>query len=495
MEETGDATAAAMPRTEEQARRWNGLSTEQNDFVARILEDCRSLEEQVEEEEQRFQMTRTLGDQDPEDEMERQMRRIKEDREIQEAEEEVATYKAASPAPARESWSTHFSHVPAASDGSECSSSSESRIEGPQGSPFVLVLLDGTKAPFFRGALGQGFVGGKDVAVRLRWEIEKDLKEHPVHDEEGEGGHISALKPTVVAFVLVDPQVLLPRLQRQRVVSSADTFDAFIRGFQTFPEHNVVQTADGVVGTLADLLLNFGHASNLKRVYLGGVGYARMCNTTPELGSSNISFYVDVGPKMVLINCSETLEEHEELHKSGWRVVDFKGLFDVDLAKAPSFVGSQGSAASTASSLQSSGTNTLISTRAERYRSFTKPGSKHVFAPSKRILQQGESFLTPPESGVSLTTPETRQIPKSFAFSCVWHYVSAEGCKQAPCDRSHKYDLTSAGLQALREEVSTVRCKEKLRTGQCNWRKYHGTPCMFRHDFVVPSGNGKGKRR
>ncbi|CDR47928.1 RHTO0S15e03818g2_1 [Rhodotorula toruloides] len=429
-----------MPRTEEQARRWNGLSTEQNDFVARILEDCRSLEEQVEEEEQRFQMTRTLGDQDPEDEMERQMRRIKEDREIQEAEEEVATYKAIvaelrhAAAPA-----THFSHVPAASDGSECSSSSESRIEGPQGSPFVLVLLDGTKAPFFRGALGQGFVGGKDVAVRLRWEIEKDLKEHPVHDEEGEGGHISALKPTVVAFVLVDPQVLLPRLQRQRVVSSADTFDAFIRGFQTFPEHNVVQTADGVVGTLADLLLNFGHASNLKRVYLGGVGYARMCNTTPELGSSNISFYVDVGPKMVLINCSETLEEHEELHKSGWRVVDFKGLFDVDLAKAPSFVGSQGSAASTASSLQSSGTNTLISTRAERYRSFTKPGSKHVFAPSKRILQQD---------------PEI----------CVWHYVSAEGCKQAPCDRSHKYDLTSAGLQALREEVSTVRCKRFRRS-------------------------------
>lgn len=199
-----------------------------------------------------------------------------------------------------------------------------------------------------------------------------------------------------------------------------------------------IRLADGVVGTLADLLLNFGHASNLKRVYLGGVGYARMCNTTPELGSSNISFYVDVGPKMVLcvghlkssfatltvsfsgrINCSETLEEHEELHKSGWRVVDFKGLFDVDLAKAPSFVGSQGSAASTASSLQSSGTNTLISTRAERYRSFTKPGSKHVFAPSKRILQQGESFLTPPESGVSLTTPETRQIPKCWLDSSV----------------------------------------------------------------------------
>ncbi|BGO97841.1 hypothetical protein NBRC10513v2_001837 [Rhodotorula toruloides] len=56
-------------------------------------------------------------------------------------------------------------------------------------------------------------------------------------------------------------------------------------------------------------------------------------------------------------------------------------------------------------------------------------------------------------------------------------------------------DLTSAGLQALREEVSTVRCKEKLRTGECNWRKYHGNPCMFRHDFIVAKGNGKSKTR
>ncbi|GAA6044612.1 hypothetical protein NBRC10513_004494 [Rhodotorula toruloides] len=274
-----------MPRTEEQARRWNGLWTEQNEFVARILDDCRLLEAQAEQEEQRLQLTGTLEEQGPEDEMERQMRRIKQEREIQEAEEEVATYKAASPA----LLALEPSHL-AASDGIECSSSSESSIEGLQGSPFILVILDGTKAPFFRGAFSQGFVGGNDVAVRLRWETEKDLKDHPLHNEEGGGSRTSDLKPTVVAFVLVDPQVLLPRLQRQRLVSSADTFDAFIRGFQTFPEHNVVQTADGVVGTLADLLLNFGHASNLKRVYLGGVGYARMCNTTPELGLSNISF-------------------------------------------------------------------------------------------------------------------------------------------------------------------------------------------------------------
>ncbi|PRQ73948.1 hypothetical protein AAT19DRAFT_15515 [Rhodotorula toruloides] len=137
---------------------------------------------------------------------------------------------------------------------------------------------------------------------------------------------------------------------------------------------------------------------------------------------------------MVLINCSETPDEHDELRRSGWRIVDFKGLFDVDLANSPSFGGSQGSAALTTSGRQSSGTNALISTRAERYRSFTKPGSKHVFDPSKRILQQD---------------PEI----------CVWHYVSPQGCKQSPCDRRHKYDLTSAGLQALREEVSTVRCK------------------------------------
>uniref|UniRef100_A0A0K3CEI7 BY PROTMAP: gi/647401586/emb/CDR47928.1/ RHTO0S15e03818g2_1 [Rhodosporidium toruloides] n=1 Tax=Rhodotorula toruloides TaxID=5286 RepID=A0A0K3CEI7_RHOTO len=400
-----------MPRTEEQARLW----TEQNEFVARILDDCRLLEAQAEQEEQRLQLTGTLEEQGPEDEMERQMRRIKQEREIQEAEEEIVAELRHAVTPA-----TEPSHL-AASDGIECSSSSESSIEGLQGSPFILVILDGTKAPFFRGAFSQGFVGGNDVAVRLRWETEKDLKDHPLHNEEGGGSRTSDLKPTVVAFVLVDPQVLLPRLQRQRLVSSADTFDAFIRGFQTFPEHNVVQTADGVVGTLADLLLNFGHASNLKRVYLGGVGYARMCNTTPELGLSNIS-----------INCSETPDEHDELRRSGWRIVDFKGLFDVDLANSPSFGGSQGSAALTTSGRQSSGTNALISTRAERYRSFTKPGSKHVFDPSKRILQQGD---------------------------CVWHYVSPQGCKQSPCDRRHKYDLTSAGLQALREEVSTVRCK------------------------------------
>lgn len=72
------------------------LSTKQNDFVARILDDCRSLEKRVDEEEQRLQLIGGFEMREPEDKLERQMRRIKQEREVQEAVEEVATYQAAS---------------------------------------------------------------------------------------------------------------------------------------------------------------------------------------------------------------------------------------------------------------------------------------------------------------------------------------------------------------------------------------------------------------
>lgn len=116
-------------------------------------------------------------------------------------------------------------------------------------------------------------------------------------------------------------------------------------------------------------------------------------------------------PHWLRINCSETPDERDELHKSGWRIVDFKGLFDVDLAKPASFVASQGPAASTLGGQQSTSSDDVFASRAARYRTFIKPGSKHVFDPFKKILQQGESPFPGTNVGAALTL-QSSQSPK-----------------------------------------------------------------------------------
>lgn len=49
-------------------------------------------------------------------------------------------------------------------------------LKGSYGTPSILILIDGTSAPFADNLVSQGRTGGLQVSKQVAWEIEKDLR-------------------------------------------------------------------------------------------------------------------------------------------------------------------------------------------------------------------------------------------------------------------------------------------------------------------------------
>ncbi|BGP38111.1 hypothetical protein JCM10450v2_002042 [Rhodotorula kratochvilovae] len=481
---------------QERATTWQALCTAQDEFVARLLDECATLEDEVAQAE--AARTTTAPEHADEsaaaDKAEQELLRMEQDRRVRGLEEQIQSYGAINEELAaeergfRDEIKARSSRLTKAREIAAAARPLPPAPETPAkdafvGNPYVLCLINGSNALFNEGPVSQGRNGGEDVAARLRWEIEKDLRTHDVELEEGE----QAVRAGILTFLLHDKVQVVKHLLRTRTIASAETWDAFLAGFGSTANNQCVDVVGGVEGDLATLLLTIGSASGLKRIYIVGAQLDRLYEVCPALLPSDVAFGVDVGPKIVLVNASESDEERDLLQTSGWRVTIFPRFFGASLdprERSPSPTASKPAPTPPVSApvrppvkpiaafLRPEGKPTAAwlpprdrpvaaaedTDLATFYAGLTTPNSKHKFSPTARLLQQDPQI-------------------------CVWQYFAKDGCTRKDCIKSHKYDLTSRGRRVLKKEISTIRCKELLRTGYCSWEEKNGVRCMFNHDF------------
>ncbi|GAA6001095.1 hypothetical protein JCM10207_007410 [Rhodosporidiobolus poonsookiae] len=197
--------------------------------------------------------------------------------------------------------------------------------------PHIVVLIDASSAPFGEAMIQQGFGGGQDAGHRLRWEIEKDSREHDIALEDGESDQTGV---GIVGIIFQHKAALVENLQKNGVIKQAKTWDDFLVGFTEVGINHVMDV--GTLGAqdpmaslnhMASVIRNVGRLPAVKQLYLAGVGVDNLREACPELKPSQSAFYTDVGRKIVLINAREQDDDRELLAASGWRVTVFRRYF------------------------------------------------------------------------------------------------------------------------------------------------------------------------
>ncbi|GAA6057799.1 hypothetical protein JCM3770_001046 [Rhodotorula araucariae] len=468
---------------QERVTTWQSLSTSQDEFVARLLGDCANLEEEVAQ----VEAQPSPAAQDPTNEVtadervEQDLRKMEQDSREWGLREQVDSYAAINEELERQELDRYDeiearsarltrAHELAAGARPLPTAMGKPAKEAFVGKSYVLCLINGSNALFNFGPVSQGRNGGEDVAGRLRWEIEKDLRVHDPEYVKGESGNVD-----ILTFFLYDKSAVVKYLLGSATIASAETWDGFLGGFGSVPNNQCIDVAGGSEDGLAMLLRTLGNAACVKHIYVAGAELDRLYAACPALLPGDDTFYVDVGPKIVLVNTSEGDDEHGLLATSEWRVTTFPRFFGAcrkSQAREPS-PGAEPMPATSAPArpavkpiaafLRPTGQPVTAwlphderpvaaaedADLATFYAGLTTPQSKHKFSPTARLLQQDPQI-------------------------CVWHYFSKDGCSVNGCIRSHQYDLTSRGRRVLKKEISTIRCKEQLRTGYCSWEERNG---------------------
>lgn len=158
------------------------------------------------------------------------------------------------------------------------------------------------------------------MGERVRWEVEKDLREHNIEleDEDEEPG----VQPAVLTYVWHNRKALVFNLQQNKVIRyvgshlhartirlthcrlfrSEDTWDRFLEGFMSNPSNQVMDTDSLAIDQfMARMIRTFGRCKSLKRIYLAGIHLETLYEACPEIRPQKADpFFIRVGPKMVL---------------------------------------------------------------------------------------------------------------------------------------------------------------------------------------------------
>ncbi|GAA5860563.1 hypothetical protein JCM3774_006208 [Rhodotorula dairenensis] len=221
-------------------------------------------------------------------------------------------------------------NITAVSRGAPC------ELPPTSGPPFILVLIDASNAPFNEDAIRQGEIGGRDMGQRVRWEVEKDLREHNVElDEDDDGDEDPGAQkpqPAVLTYVWHNRKALIYNLLQNKVIRSEDTWDRFLDGFMTVPSNQVMDSDSLRIDQyMARMLRTFGRCQSLKRIYLAGIHLESLYEACPEIKPQNgKQFFIRVGPQLVLINHRETDDQRDALLSFGGRVTTFLRFFSSD---------------------------------------------------------------------------------------------------------------------------------------------------------------------
>ncbi|GAA5996437.1 uncharacterized protein JCM10292_007607 [Rhodotorula paludigena] len=315
---------------EEVSRRacaWQGLLTAQDDFVARLLND--EVQELGEIEHLRAQIPPT-----PPPNPDLEVRMHAHAYQLQELRREVADWTALVEETRQKVAEAHRMRDERQQAVDRLLASAPPRPSPPKskaapaqaGPPFILILIDASTAPFNEGAIGNGYLGGADIGARVRWEVEKDLREHNIELDEGED---EPLQPGVLCYVWHNKKALVYNLKQSRVLTRDDTWDMFMAGFSSIPNNQIMDCGEAsIIDKMAAMIRTYGRFSNLKRIYLAGIHLESFLEAIPELRlQDRSSFHTHVAPKMVLIDHRETDDARDVLLTSSWRVARFLRFF------------------------------------------------------------------------------------------------------------------------------------------------------------------------
>ncbi|GAA5911776.1 hypothetical protein JCM8208_005594 [Rhodotorula glutinis] len=195
--------------------------------------------------------------------------------------------------------------------------------------PVILVLIDGSSAPFNEQLIRRGWEGGREAGERVRWEVEKDLREHDIELEAGDGNSSAAKQPSVLCLFWHNRKALLYNFKQSKVISNDGAWDSFLAGFNSVPTNHALDHGEAsTCAAMALVISTIGRSSAVKRIYLAGVNLEELHETLPDLRPNKATlFHVDLVPKLVLVDHRETDDARETLLTSGWRVARFLRYF------------------------------------------------------------------------------------------------------------------------------------------------------------------------
>ncbi|KAL8278445.1 hypothetical protein RQP46_009135 [Phenoliferia psychrophenolica] len=315
------------------------------------------------------------------------------------------------------------------------------------GPPYLLVLIDGSSAPFADGLISQGKTGGLQAATQVRWEVEKDIRAFDVVlDVDGEGSKI----PEVVAIIFYNKARLIDSLIKARVISSPHTWEEFALAFNSRELSQLIDCGDHPIEEkVAAFIKLFGPTPSLKRLYLVGVFPDALFVAAADLdprGKEPLA--QELKSKIVLVNHRETESDLIELKKYKWRVTTFARFFSPNGGLGGDW------------GLSTGGEDTYT------------PGREYdAVTVDKRMSGTGNWGGSGSGAKESWKTQQGKKKTRKVALQV---------------DTSKKYYFQDPQLEALRQEIRTIPCKAELREpGSCAWERENGVPCMFSHSFFT----------
>ncbi|KAK4058656.1 hypothetical protein OIO90_000100 [Microbotryomycetes sp. JL221] len=297
--------------------------------------------------------------------------------------------------------------------------------------PVVLVLIDGTNAPFAAGLLGQGAQGGAAAARQLLWEANKTL------NAKASDAHKSSEDNALIACF---------------VFYSGATWEAFMLSFNAVGACSMIECPSENTPRKATALIRFFTKTNsLRRIVVAGISPSLLAAAAEDEATA-----ISQAVKMVVVSHLETQAESDAIQQLGYPVTQFTRLFSTDERVATSFI---------PVSEQNSNDSQEESDDTDEY--WLRP-VRSIKSGDRKMTQQGP------------TTGRLRKINPNKGFLHQEPQIE-EGCFSGKkCVRAHDYDLNERQLKHFASDISRVGCKELRKTGHCTWKMKHGSACMFR---------------
>lgn len=195
--------------------------------------------------------------------------------------------------------------------------------------PFILVLIDGSSAPFSDASISGGQSGGSEAATQVAWEVEKDMRAFDIPIESDDTNE----PPLVLTIIWYNKSALVYALSSAKVIRDMEQFDDFVYAFNRSPLSFMMDIGENQVEPKMGACINLlGPLPGCKRVYCVGVHPIALTSACPylvprdthTLQARRLSRII---PKLVVVNHRESEADRIELMKSGWRVTVWSRFF------------------------------------------------------------------------------------------------------------------------------------------------------------------------
>ncbi|KPV76031.1 uncharacterized protein RHOBADRAFT_53031 [Rhodotorula graminis WP1] len=331
------------------------------------------------------------------------------------------------------------------------------RAKADRSPPLVLVLINGTVAPFSDALIQKGTAGGREASSVLRGQIELDTSSLSTE------GDVKLL-----CFLYYDRLQVIPSLERSRVISNPSTWRNFVDGFSRVTGNFIIDVANSAPAEehMAAVLSKVGFMTNVQQVYLAGVhpehGVSDVVEQQPDATAQLGEAFLDqVMPKINLVR-HLPLPAMDELADS---TIELAGVFESSIA------------------LPTDATSRIPASLPTSRSAYPAASSSSRPAPATTYGGSTPSVVAPSTSQKRPVINPNKSLMNQNPPLCFWTYLAPQGCSARHCDRSHDYRLTPAEQRRLRDTVKKLYpCSELRKTGKCTYAAKHGGSCMFAHD-------------